>query len=175
MMQSNCDEDVISHNGMKLKNDATSIKIIMIMAAGLVSMIQIGQAQSDNTIMNPIIMHIHPQLEMMMDNKPMTVPSQIGIDPSLWKDHSLDKYGMQAMPEMDMKGMAPLHTHDDSGILHVESSVNRDYTLGEFLRTWGLNLDGNMIKVTVNDKPIEDFRNHVLKDGEQIRLDVKQR
>lgn len=80
---------------------------------------------------------------------------------------------MQAMPEMDMKGMAPLHTHDDSGILHVESTVKRDYTLGEFLKTWGLNLDGKTIKVTVNDKPINDFRNHTLRDGEQIRLDIK--
>ena len=47
----------------------------------------------------PIIMHFHPHLNLMIDGKPVTVPSQIGIDPSLWKDHSLDHYGMQAMSD----------------------------------------------------------------------------
>jgi hypothetical protein len=32
-----------------------------------------------------------------------------------------------------MPGMAPLHTHDSSGIIHVESVVDRNYTLDEFL------------------------------------------
>jgi len=32
-----------------------------------------------------------------------------------------------------MPGMAPLHTHDRSGIIHVESVVDRNYTLDEFL------------------------------------------
>jgi hypothetical protein len=67
-----------------------------------------------------------------------SVPTQIGIFPSLWKDHSLDNYGMQSMPEMKMSAMAPLHTHDSSGIVLVESTVNRNYTLGEFLNVWGL-------------------------------------
>jgi hypothetical protein len=29
-----------------------------------------------------------------------------------------------------------LHTHDDSGIIHIESPVNRDYTLGQFFDVW---------------------------------------
>lgn len=41
----------------------------------------------------PIIMHFHPHLNLMIDGKPATVPSQIGIDSSLWKD----RYGMHAM------------------------------------------------------------------------------
>jgi hypothetical protein len=84
-----------------------------------------------------IIMHFHPHLNLMIDGKPVTVPSQIGIVPSLWKDHSLDQYGMQAMSN-GMSGMAPLHTHDASGTIHVESNVNRNYTLGEFLNIWGV-------------------------------------
>ncbi len=122
---------------------------------------------------NPIIFHIHPKLSLMMDNKSMTVPSDIGIDSSLWSDHSLDKYGMQAMPEMGMSGMAPLHTHDDSGIIHIESSINRNYTLGEFFKTWGLDLENKIVKATVDEKPITDFKNIALKDGEKILLDIK--
>jgi hypothetical protein len=133
-------------------------------------------AHDDNTTdsnMNPIIMHIHPQLSVLVNNSSISVPEQIGIDPSLWKDHSLDEYGMQSMPEMNMSAMAPLHTHDDSGIVHLESTINRDYTLGEFLNIWGMNLDGKTVKVTSDNKPIADFKEHILSDGEQIRLEIR--
>jgi hypothetical protein len=131
-------------------------------------------AQSDNDMsMNPIVMHIHPHLSVLANNSSIYVPEQIGIDPSLWKDHSLDEYGMQSMPEMNMSAMAPLHTHDDSGSIHVESTINRDYTLGEFLSIWGMNLDGKTVKMTADNKPIADFKEHILRDGEQIRLEVR--
>lgn len=130
----------------------------------------IGQsgAQSD-----PIIIHIHPELSMMMDNKPFSVPKNVGIDSSLWRNNSLDEYGMQGMPEMGMSGMAPLHTHDDSGIIHVESSINRDYTLGEFFNIWGLDLENKVVKATVNGKPSTDYKSILLKDGEKITLDIQ--
>ena len=86
--------------------------------------------------------------------------------------HSLDKYGMQAMPEMGMSSMAPLHTHDDSGIIHVESSINRNYTLGEFLEVWGLKVDDKIVKATVDNKSITNFENIALRDGEKITLDI---
>jgi hypothetical protein len=131
-------------------------------------------AESDNGMnMNPIIMHIHLQLSVLVNNSPIDVPEQIGIDPSLWKDHSLDEYGMQSMPEMNMSAMAPLHTHDNSGIVHVESTINRDYTLGEFLNIWGINLEDQTVKMTADDKPIADFKEHILSDGEQIRLEIR--
>jgi hypothetical protein len=90
----------------------------------------------------------------------------VGIDVSLWKDHSIDKYGMQ--------GMAPLHTHDTSGTIHVESNAIRAYTLGQFLDIWGgLSLNGKTVKATVDGKPVPDYRNILLKDGEQISLDIR--
>jgi hypothetical protein len=120
----------------------------------------------------PIIMHFHPHLSLMIDGKSVTIPSQIGIDPSLWKDHSLDQYGMQAMSN-GMSGMAPLHTHDASGTIHVESSIIRNYTLGEFLNIWaGLDTSGKTVKATIDGKPVSDYRSITLRDGEQINLDV---
>ena len=77
------------------------------------------------------------------------------------------------MPEMNMSAMAPLHTHDGSGIVHVESTINRNYTLGEFLNIWGLNLDGKTVKMMMNGKPMADFINHVLRDGKQVTLEVQ--
>jgi sulfur carrier protein ThiS len=111
-----------------------------------------------------MVLHIHPKLSVKVDGKTIPVPEQIGINKSLYKDRSLDKYGMQ--------GMAPLHTHDNSGVIHVESTVNRDYTLGEFLKIWGIDLNGKSVKVSVNGQPVSDWRNHILSDGEQINLEI---
>ncbi|MGD9534134.1 MAG: hypothetical protein AB7V56_10230 [Candidatus Nitrosocosmicus sp.] len=133
------------------------------------SEIDIGQSGAQ---MDPMAIHLHPELKIVMDSKSLTVPSNIGINSSLWNAHSLDKYGMQAMPEMGMSSMAPLHTHDDSGIIHVESSINRNYTLGEFLEVWGLKLDNKIVKSTVDNKSITNFETIVLKDGEKINLDI---
>ena len=67
---------------------------------------------------NPFAVYFHSNLSIILDNKPVVIPSQIGINKSLWKDHSLDKYGVPAMPmdeegEKTMPGMAPLYTTND--------------------------------------------------------------
>lgn len=147
------------------------ITIPLILGAYVYGGVGVGIGQSGAQA-DPMLIHIHPELSIIMDNKPFSVPSNIGIDSSLWSDHSLDKYGMQAMPEMGMSGMDPLHTHDNSGIIHVESSINRNYTLGEFLNVWGLKLDDKIVKATVDNKSITNFENIALKDGEKITLDI---
>jgi sulfur carrier protein ThiS len=156
---------------VRCKSMMMMLSLIVIVMIGQIDHEKLGKAQSD--IMSPIIMHIHPQLSLLVNGTSVTVPAQIGIVPSLWKGHSLDKFGMQSMAEMNMSAMAPLHTHDNSGIIHVESTVNRNYTLGEFLNIWGLNLDGMVVKMTTNGKPLTDFKNHILRDGEQIKLEVQ--
>jgi len=82
-------------------------------------------------------MHWHPQLTITIDGLAVTIPADIGIDPTLWQDHSLDQYGME--------GMAPLHTHDALGTIHEESRVLRDYTLGDFFRIWGQTFDAQQV------------------------------
>ncbi|HJT10252.1 MAG TPA: hypothetical protein VJ771_05655 [Candidatus Nitrosotalea sp.] len=110
------------------------------------------------------MMHIHPHISLMIDGKAATVPAQIGIDPTLWNMHMLDSYGMT--------GMAPLHTHDASGMIHVESYKDRDYTLGELLAIWGMQFDNYDVKVTVDGNPISDYGSHVFKDGEKIVVNI---
>jgi hypothetical protein len=145
------------------KRRRTILKIaIPVAAAAIVLGIVFGMQVSEQGIGSQMVMHIHPQLTVKVDGKPITVPQNVGIDKPLWKNHSLDKYGMQ--------GMAPLHTHDATGTMHVESTVNRDYTLGEFLNIWGIDLNGKTVKVTADGQPIPDWRNHILKDREQINL-----
>ena len=112
-----------------------------------------------------LVEHIHPHLNVTFDRIPITVPSQIGIDSSLWKVHSLDQYGTP--------GFAPLHTHDASGTIHVESTINRNYTLGEFLNIWGgLDTNGKTVRASVDGIPVSAFRDIILRDGEQINLNV---
>ena len=50
----------------------------------------------------------------------MPVPAGIGIDSAV--------------------GFAPLHTHDASGVIHVESPTARTYTLGDLFAVWGVRL-----------------------------------
>jgi sulfur carrier protein ThiS len=111
-----------------------------------------------------MLMHIHPRLYLNIDGKPYFVPQNVGIDPALWKDHTLDQYGM--------KGMAPLHTHTADGMIHVESTVVKNYTLGEFIDILGLDLRGKSVNVTVNGEPVSDYRSHIFQDEESIIMNI---
>jgi len=146
------------------------IKLIIIAGAIIVvaiwaGMVSVKPSDDSKSTSDQIVMHIHPRLYIEMDSQTYMVPQNVGIDPSMWKDHSLDKYGMA--------GMAPLHTHTNDVIIHVESTVNRDYTLGEFLDIWGIDLKGKTVNATSNGEPIPDYRTHVLKDEESIIMKVQ--
>jgi hypothetical protein len=71
--------------------------------------------------LNPVegtAVHIHQHLDLSVDGHKVPVPAGIGIDPAV--------------------GYAPLHTHDASGVIHVESPTVRPYTLGELFAVWGV-------------------------------------
>src|SRR3989442_11591538 len=113
--------------------------------------------------------HWHPHLSVTLNGSPFTVPADIGITSSLWKDHSLDQYG---------SGAAALHTHDTSGTIHVEvNTSHRDFTLHEFLAIWGQPSDGSAIdghpvtSVTVDGvQQASATGDVILKDGQQIAM-----
>ncbi|GCE28851.1 hypothetical protein KDA_43350 [Dictyobacter alpinus] len=62
--------------------------------------------------------HVHAHLSMYIDGKPVAVPQTIGIA----SDNSCIYW---------------LHTHDTSGIIHIESPTQKKYTLGDFTQLWG--------------------------------------
>jgi hypothetical protein len=151
----------------KKRQNILKIGIPVAGAAIVLGIVFAIHASEQGTMATKMVTHIHPHLSVKVNGQPIIVPENAGIDKTLWKDHSLDKYGMQ--------GMSPLHTHDGTGTIHVESSVNRDYTLGEFLDVWGgldIASSGKTVKGTVNDQPVSDWRNHILKDKEQISLEI---
>ena len=146
------------------------IKLIIIAGAIIavaiwVGIVSVKPSDDPKSMSAQIVMHIHPRLYIEMDGQTYMVPQNVGIDPSMWKDHYLDQYGMT--------GMAPLHTHTNDGIIHVESNVKRDYTLGEFFDIWGIDLKGKTVNATSNGEPITDYRAHVLKDDESIILKIQ--
>jgi hypothetical protein len=72
------------------------------------------------------VLHIHQHLDLYVDGKQVTVPAQIGIDAA---------GGF----------ISDLHTHDTSGVMHVESPMQQSFSLGQFFAVWGVRLDGKCI------------------------------
>lgn len=115
---------------------------VIIIAIVLTSMYYKSATKPQNPSTNPgkespFIVYMHSNLSILVDGKPIKIPSQIGIDYNLWKDHSLDEFGFPGMP-MDeegnttMPGMAPLYTTNDKGRVTVGSVVERNYSLENF-------------------------------------------
>lgn len=72
-------------------------------------------------------LHIHAHLDVIVNGKKVPVPANLGIS----------RAGNQ---------LAELHTHDDTGVLHIESpSKNKRFTLGEVFSEWNVRLTPTQI------------------------------
>jgi hypothetical protein len=109
------------------------------------------------------VVHIHQHLDLWVNGKKVKGPAGVGIQPGSY--------------------LTTLHTHDDTGIIHVESPVNRRFSLGEFFGVWGVRLDkscisdlcdnttGNGVKMWVNGKRyVGNPANLELKSHQEIAL-----
>ncbi|HEX8199893.1 MAG TPA: Vps62-related protein [Isosphaeraceae bacterium] len=106
----------------------------------------------------PLAVHIHPHLTVIIDGREQVIPAWIGITPAR---------------------TLPVHTHDTSGTIHVESSRRPTYLLGDFFRAWGRPLTkrnllghradaGHAITLTVNGTPSRALGDLPLRDGDDI-------
>lgn len=71
-----------------------------------------------------LVSHIHAHLDIFINGQPYTIPSQIGITD---------------------KCFYWLHTHDESGVIHIESPVAKDYTIGQFFNIWNKKFSNTQI------------------------------
>ena len=77
------------------------------------------------------LFHIHAHLAIFVNGKAWQIPAAIGIP------------GAQAQQTANAPYIATgtcfywLHTHAADGIIHIESPVQRTYTLGNFFDEWG--------------------------------------
>ena len=111
-------------------------RILFYALVGL-SIILVSITAAEVVSVNTIRMHIHPGISILIRGASETLPANIGIDRELWRDHSLDRYGVN--------GLSPLLTRDSSGTIHVESNTVRDFTLHEFLALWGKSMDYSQV------------------------------
>lgn len=109
--------------------------------------------------------HVHTLLEIYVRGSKVRVPANVGI--------------------VEGVCMYALHTHDESGLIHVEAPSYKSYTLGQFFDVWGkalsrsrfLDLDltsqGLEMRVYVDGRLYEgDPRNIELLDKRVITIDV---
>ncbi|GAC1413022.1 MAG: hypothetical protein NVSMB66_3790 [Candidatus Doudnabacteria bacterium] len=106
------------------------------------------------------VLHIHQHVDIVVDGKPVSLPGQVGIGSSF---------------------ISPLHTHDTTGIIHVESPTKKDFTLGQFFDEWGVDLNNQCIAnncagndkkllMFVNGQKTDEIPKHVLGAHEEIYL-----
>lgn len=102
--------------------------------------------------------HIHPELKIIINGVETSIPPNLGIQPSC---------------------MTSIHTHDEVGVIHVESPVAKDFTLGDFFAVWKKDfskdkiLDSTIVPtteivVTVNGQKVDTFENTILRDKDKI-------
>lgn len=84
------------------------------------------QADLPNVYGEKLAEHIHTHLTITIGGQTETIPGQIGLD---------EKNGYATA----------LHTHNTSGIIHIESPTKREFTLGQFFTEWNVRLDSRHV------------------------------
>lgn len=100
--------------------------------------------------------HIHPWLRIWINNANVTIPAAVGISNPVYQG-AFATGGPNSCFE-------PVHTHDSSGIIHVEAPDSlTPYTLGAFFQIWKIsfstvNVNGANYPVVFNRTDILGFR-----------------
>ena len=72
------------------------------------------------------VVHIHQHLDLYVRGKHEPIPALIGIN-------------------VQERYLSPIHTHDFSGIIHVEAPTKRTFTLGQFWDVYGVRFDSKCV------------------------------
>jgi hypothetical protein len=104
--------------------------------------------------------HIHAMLHIYVNGLLSPLPADIGLDSA--------------------KGLeSSMHTHDSTGIIHMEAPHHFDYTLGDFFSVWGVKLGpaqvgelkgygGDHLHFYLNGKPLHNPAALVLHKGDSV-------
>ena len=106
--------------------------------------------------------HIHAALHIYKDGILIPVPAEIGLEPAKHIETSL-------------------HTHDSTGIIHMEAEHPYRFTLGDFFTVWGVKLGpaqvggltgygGDKLHFYLNGQPLANPAAHVLRNGDNIAI-----
>jgi hypothetical protein len=86
--------------------------------------------------------HIHTHLAIIKNGESLAIPANVGLQGCAYE----------------------LHTHDQSGILHVETATPTKFTLGQFFAVWGQPLSRSNV-AGITDQPVKIYIN----DGENLQ------
>lgn len=106
------------------------------------------------------IYHVHAQIKVFVNGKPMTVPNNIGIDPATGAHSSL-------------------HSHDEKGVMHMEAVEPYPFTVGQYFTIWGVAFtptqiggfrvgNGLVLETYLNGKKVPNGPAVKLKQGDRI-------
>jgi hypothetical protein len=98
---------------------------------------------------------VHDKFYVYVNGKETPIPANFGIDPQ-------------------GRFLAPIHTHDDTGIIHLEAEKEYPFTIGQVFDIWGVKFtdnqiggyvagNGNVLQVYVDGKQVTDPVNAKLK------------
>jgi hypothetical protein len=119
--------------------------------------------------------HVHAHLDVFVNGKAVRVPSGIGInldDPAVQREKLADgtfAYG-GISPPCTKPCISPLHTHDDSGVLHTESKTATPNRLGQLFTEWDVKLD----KQCVGGYCAPDAATAIFVNGEKYEGDPRE-
>jgi len=112
--------------------------------------------------MEQAVFHIHSHLEVYVDGEKVLVPANIGIVGS-------------------EKCLYWLHTHDSTGVIHIEAPLQRTFTLSNFFDIWagtknGTDLppDGNVTVYVNGDLYDSSYRDIALENHKDITVEFGQ-
>jgi hypothetical protein len=94
--------------------------------------------------------HVHAHLDVFVNGQPVRVPAGIGInidDPAVRSGRLEDgtaTYG-GIDPPCKQPCISPLHTHDETGVLHTESARSTPNRLGQLFTEWDVRFDGSCV------------------------------
>jgi hypothetical protein len=104
--------------------------------------------------------HIHAMLHIYVNGLLVPLPANIGVDPAKHLESSL-------------------HTHDHTGIIHMEAARPFKFTLGDFFSVWGVKLGpaqlggftgygGDHLHFYLNGRPLSNPAVHVLRNNDSV-------
>lgn len=106
--------------------------------------------------------HIHALVNISVDGQAVAVPSNVGVDAA----HHLE---------------STLHTHDQTGVIHMEAPRPFAYTLGDLFAVWGVRFaqgelgalrahGDRQLHVYVNGRSVSDPAHYVMHNRDNIAI-----
>jgi hypothetical protein len=94
--------------------------------------------------------HVHAHLDVFVNAQPVPVPPGLGIDienPAVRHgrlEDGTDSYG-GIDPPCSKPCISPLHTHDQTGVVHTESAQSSPNRLGQLFTEWDVRLNADCV------------------------------